>query len=91
MKMSRVITRLATLLAASLCVIGPTFTAIADDAALEGADADQLIKSIQEQIDYIAAQPLGSPPLLLKSVEVELTLVGEQTAGGGNNLQDIVF
>lgn len=58
---------------------------------VEGIDPAEVLKSIQEQLDYVASQPLGEPPLTLKSVDVDLTLVGEQTTGGGVTFKVLFF
>jgi hypothetical protein len=66
-------------------------TVAAGQTKPDGIDAAEVIKSIQEQIDYVAAQPLGDPPLALSNIEVDLTLVGEQTTGGGVTFKVLFF
>jgi len=54
------------------------------------ADPAEVIKALQEEIDYIAAQRLGDPPLLLKSLDVDLTLVSKDTSGADVQFKIIV-
>src|SRR5262245_60579993 len=59
--------------------------------SVDGIGIAEVMKSIEEQLDYVAAQPLGEPPLLLTGIDVELTTVAERTAQGGLTFKVVLF
>lgn len=84
--------RISVSLVVSLSLFAILFPSLGmPQSSVEGVDATDVIKSIQEQIDYVASQPLGDPPLLLTHIDVDLTMVGEQTTGGGLTFKVVFF
>ncbi len=72
------------------------FTLLAGKAAggitgVDGVNVGEVIKSIQEQIDYIAGRHFVEPHLLLESIDVDLTLVGSETKEGGLTFKIVFF